>query len=74
MWYKILCVNEFVEQTINTYKENYPDTPVLPDDIKALTTENFNKYGEIDIFDGSPPCSIHFLYLVTMVQGGHSKG
>jgi DNA (cytosine-5)-methyltransferase 1 len=54
---KILCVNEFVEQAINTYKENYPDTPVLPDDIKKLTAENFNKYGEIDIFDGSPPCS-----------------
>ena len=54
---KILCVNEFVEQAINTYKENYPDTPVLPDDIKKLTAENFNKYGDIDIFDGSPPCS-----------------
>jgi len=36
---KILCVNEFVEQAINTYKENYPDTPVLPDDIKKLTVE-----------------------------------
>ena len=31
---KILCVNEFVEEAQNTYKENYPDTPILPGDIK----------------------------------------
>ena len=70
---KILCVNEFVEQAINTYKENYPDTPVLPDDIKKLTAEDFNKYGDIDIFDGSPPCSA-FSVSGAMVQGSHSKG
>ena len=27
---KILCINEFVEETQNTYRENYPDTPILP--------------------------------------------
>ena len=70
---KILCVNEFVEQAINTYKENYPDTPVLPDDIKKLTAEDFNKYGDIDIFDGSPPCSA-FSVSGAMVQGSHYKG
>ena len=26
---KILCINEFVEEAQNTYKENYPDTPIL---------------------------------------------
>ena len=52
---KILCVNEFVKEAINTYKENYPDTPVLPDDIKTLSEKDFSKYGEIDIFDGSQP-------------------
>ena len=73
---KILCVNEFVEEvTVKTYKENYPDTPVIPDDIKTLTTENFNKYGEIDIFDGSPPCSAFSVSGVNNgAQGGHSKG
>ena len=70
---KILCVNEFVKQAINTYKENYPNTPVLPDDIKQLTAEDFNKYGDIDIFDGSPPCSA-FSVSGSMVQGSHSKG
>jgi hypothetical protein len=31
---KILCINEFVEEARNTYHENYPNTPILPDDIK----------------------------------------
>tara|TARA_B110000902_G_scaffold7301_1_gene8681 strand:- start:190 stop:1380 length:1191 start_codon:yes stop_codon:yes gene_type:complete len=70
---KILCVNEFVQEAINTYKENYPNTPILPDDIKKLTAEDFNKYGDIDIFDGSPPCSA-FSVSGAMIQGGHSKG
>ena len=59
---KILAVNEFVEEARNTYKENYPDTLILPDDIKELTGKHFLnltglKEGELDIFDGSPPCS-----------------
>ena len=70
---KILCVNEFVQEAITTYKENYPSTPILPDDIKKLTAEDFNKYGDIDIFDGSPPCSA-FSVSGAMVQGSHSKG
>jgi DNA (cytosine-5)-methyltransferase 1 len=59
---KILCVNEFVEAAVETYKSNYPNTPVLPDDIKQLKGEDFLKIagikkGELDILDGSPPCS-----------------
>ena len=51
---KILAVNEFVEAAIETYKENYPNTPVLPDDIKKLKGEDFLKIagikkGELDI-------------------------
>jgi DNA (cytosine-5)-methyltransferase 1 len=71
---KILCVNEFVKEAINTYKENYPNTPIMPDDIKTLTAEDFKKYGtDIDILDGSPPCSA-FSVSGSMVQGKHSKG
>ena len=29
---KILAINEFVEEARNTYAENYPSTPILPDD------------------------------------------
>ena len=38
---KILCVNEFVEEAQNTYRENYPDTPILPGDIKQLSGKDF---------------------------------
>lgn len=58
----ILAVNEFVDAAVETYKENYPNTPVLKDDIKKLKGEDFLKLtnikqGELDILDGSPPCS-----------------
>jgi DNA (cytosine-5)-methyltransferase 1 len=58
----ILLINEFVEEAISSYKENYPDTPVLVDDIKKYSGEDFLnlagiKSGELDILDGSPPCS-----------------
>ena len=33
----ILCVNEFVEEARNTYRENYPHTPIMPNDIKELS-------------------------------------
>lgn len=59
---KILLINEFVEEAIASYKKNYPDTPVLVDDIKKYKGEDFLKManikeGELDILDGSPPCS-----------------
>jgi DNA (cytosine-5)-methyltransferase 1 len=58
----ILCVNEFVEEAQKTYAANYPDTPILTADIKTLTAKDFLdaaniKKGELDILDGSPPCS-----------------
>ena len=58
----ILAVNEFVDAAVETYKENYPDTPVIKEDIKKLTGKDFLKLtnikqGELDILDGSPPCS-----------------
>lgn len=58
----ILLINEFVEEAIASYKENYPDTPVLVDDIKKYESKDFLelaniKPGELDILDGSPPCS-----------------
>ena len=58
----VLCVNEFVEEAQNTYAENYPNTPILPNDIKELSGSDFLDIvgldvGELDILDGSPPCS-----------------
>ena len=59
---KILAVNEFVEEAQNTYRENYPNTTIVPGDIKKLTGTYLMeqagvKVSELDILDGSPPCS-----------------
>ncbi|MFA6198826.1 MAG: DNA cytosine methyltransferase [Bacteroidales bacterium] len=59
---KILAFNEFVEEAITTYLSNYPNTPHIDGDIKGITGDDFLKLtnlqvGELDIFDGSPPCS-----------------
>ena len=59
---KVLVINEFVEEAARTYAENYPDTVILPGDIKELSGKDFLDaagigVGELDILDGSPPCS-----------------
>ena len=78
---KILCVNEFVEEAQNTYRENYPDTPILPGDIKQLSGKDFLdiaglEVGELDILDGSPPCSAFSVAgkLSHSKDGKHSDG
>jgi DNA (cytosine-5)-methyltransferase 1 len=78
---KILCVNEFVEEAQNTYKENYPSTPILPGDIKELTGKDFLDIaglqpGELDLLDGSPPCSAFSVAgkLSHSKDGKHSDG
>jgi len=58
----ILLINEFVESAVETYTANFPDTKVLVDDIKEYTADDFLNMagvakGELDILDGSPPCS-----------------
>lgn len=58
----ILCINEFVEEAIATYSKNFPDTPIIIGDIKDYSGQDFLnktglKAGELDILDGSPPCS-----------------
>ena len=59
---EILAVNEFVDAALDTYHANYPNTPSLTGDIKDLTGQDFLdltglKKGELDLLDGSPPCS-----------------
>ena len=38
---KVLVINEFVEEAQKTYAENYPDTVILPGDIKELSGKDF---------------------------------
>jgi len=77
----ILAINEFVEEARNTYRDNYPTTPIVPDDIKQLSGQDFLdltglKKGELDILDGSPPCSAFSVAgkLSHSSEGKHSDG
>ena len=59
---KVLLANEFVESARDTYKANFPDTKIILDDIRTISGKDILKQinlkkGELDIFDGSPPCS-----------------
>jgi len=70
---KVIAINEFVEEAIETYSTNFPDTKIIPGDIKDYTGEDFLreanlKVGELDILDGSPPCSAF------SIAGKGSKG
>ncbi len=58
---KVLMAVEYDKNAIETYKLNFPDTPIFCDDIKKLSVEEILKTTklkarELDIFDGSPPC------------------
>jgi len=66
---KIVLANEVDETAADTYQLNYPNTPVANMDIRKITRrggrakvlEMFEGYGvklgELDLFDGSPPCT-----------------
>ena len=53
-------VNEFQKVAVDTYLENWPNTPHICGDIKNVTGQQIMemtglKVGELDIMDGSPP-------------------
>jgi DNA (cytosine-5)-methyltransferase 1 len=59
---KVLAVNEFIPEAITTYEANWPDTTVLSGDVRNLTADQIlaaigKEKGELDLLDGSPPCS-----------------
>lgn len=58
---KILLAADFDKHAVNTYKANFPATPLFHGDVTNLSVEKIFeitglKEGELDIFDGSPPC------------------
>jgi len=60
--YKVLWANEFIPEAQKTYKANHPNSILDTRDIRKIRPgeilEAINlKKGELDIFDGSPPCS-----------------
>ena len=59
--YHVLWANEFVEEAQNTYRANHHETILDTRDIREVKPEEIltaihKKQGEIDLFDGSPPC------------------
>jgi len=59
---KVLGINEFIPAAQNAYHKNFSDTYIFPQDIRELTGNDILKTlglqkGELDILDGSPPCS-----------------
>ncbi len=59
---KVLAINEFIPEAIATYSANWPTTKTIPNDIRKVTGQQIldligKKKGDLDILDGSPPCS-----------------
>jgi DNA (cytosine-5)-methyltransferase 1 len=59
---KVLAVNEFIPAAYECYHQNYPETLIFKQDIRKLDGETILKgiglkKGELDVLDGSPPCS-----------------
>ena len=59
---KILLSIDFEPNAVKTYKLNFPKTPIWKKDIREITGKQILdeiklKKGELDIFDGSPPCT-----------------
>jgi len=58
---KVLLAVEWDDNAVETYRLNFPDTPIYHGDIAELTVEECLSRtglqpGELDILDGSPPC------------------
>lgn len=59
--YHVLWANEFVEEAQRTYRANHPGVILDTRDIRDVHPEDILSaigmdVGEIDLFDGSPPC------------------
>lgn len=60
--FKVLYANEFIPAAQETYRANHPESYLDTRDIREVNAEDILeitglKKGEIDIFDGSPPCA-----------------
>jgi DNA (cytosine-5)-methyltransferase 1 len=59
---KVVWANEFVESARETYRANFPDTIVDDRDVRSIRGREVLaaaglEEGQLDVFDGSPPCS-----------------
>lgn len=59
--YRVLYASEFIPEAQKTYRLNHPGVYLDTRDIRQVTPESIleivgKRPGEIDLFDGSPPC------------------
>lgn len=59
--FRELLAVEWDDNAVETFKLNFPEVPVINGDIAKVTVEQVLKatglkLGELDVFDGSPPC------------------
>lgn len=59
--FKELLAIEWEDHAVETFKLNFPEVPIWQRDIREVTGKEILKFcnikkGELDIFDGSPPC------------------
>ena len=59
---KVLAIVEFIDEACKTYRANWQSTKIIQKDIRQVTGQEIldaigKKKGELDILDGSPPCS-----------------
>ena len=58
----VVFASEFIDEASNTYRQNFPSTYVDSRDIRDVSPESVMEIvgltkGQLDILDGSPPCS-----------------
>jgi DNA (cytosine-5)-methyltransferase 1 len=60
--FRVVWANEFISAARETYEANHPDSILDPRDIRQVRPEEVLSAtglaeGELDLFDGSPPCA-----------------
>jgi DNA (cytosine-5)-methyltransferase 1 len=60
--FKVLWANEFIPAAQDTYRANHPGTILDTRDIRKVTAQDIldaihMQPGQLDVFDGSPPCA-----------------
>lgn len=57
--FRVVYANDFVSAARDTYRANFPETPIDPRDVRDVTADDIRERAgvEIDLLDGSPPCT-----------------
>lgn len=60
--FEVVAASEFVPAARATYSLNFPQTPIIVDDVRKVAPHDIMALtgidvGELDVLDGSPPCA-----------------